>query len=156
MTLHVLTAGVDAGPVIASALFDIPKFFTAYDLYRAYHAHGFELLAGHLKDLLSGRYEAVPQDDAAATVYLRKSVDFSDVALRDFDRSAEQVRDHCRSLIFPPAQYPTFRGRPVKACSAIYWDGAPALAPGMVLADDPAQVVVACRTGMICLEYASS
>jgi methionyl-tRNA formyltransferase len=156
VTLHVLTQGVDAGPVIASALFEIPTFFTAYDLYRAYHAHDFELLADHLEDLLAGRYEAVPQDDAAAAVYLRKSVDFSDVALTDFDRSAEQVRDHCRSLIFPPAQYPTFRGRPVKACHAVHWAGAPVLEPGAVLADDVTQVLVACRAGLVCLEYASS
>jgi methionyl-tRNA formyltransferase len=156
VTLHVLTQAVDAGPVIASALFEVPTFFTAYDLYRAYHAHGFELLADRLEELLAGRYEAVPQDDAAATVYLRKSVDFSDVTLRDFDRSAEQVRDHCRSLIFPPAQYPTFRGRPVMACRAVSWSGVPALAPGTVLAEDSAQAVVACRSGMVCLEYAPS
>jgi methionyl-tRNA formyltransferase len=155
VTLHVLTQAVDAGPVIASALFEIPTFFTAYDLYRAYHAHGFELLAGHLEDLLGARYEAVPQDDAAAAVYLRNSVDFSDVALRDFDRSAEQVRDHCRSLIFPPAQFPIFRGQPVQACSAVYWSGAPDVAPGTVLAEDTAQAVVACRSGLICLEYVS-
>jgi methionyl-tRNA formyltransferase len=154
VTLHILTQGIDAGPIVASATFEIPVFFTAYDLYRAYHAHGFELLTKNLDVLVTGQHEAVPQDDEAATVYVRSSVDFSDVTVSDFDHSAEQVRDYCRSLIFPPAQYPTFGGRPVAACTALAWDNASQLPPGTVVADDPAQVLVACRSGLVCLEYA--
>ena len=154
VTLHVLTQGIDAGPVVASATFEIPAFFTAYDLYRAYHAHGFELLTKNVDALVTGQHEAVPQDDEAATVYVRSSVDFSDVTLSDFDHTAEQVRDYCRSLIFPPAQYPTFDGRPVAACTALSWNNASQLAPGTVVAEEPTHVLVVCRSGLVSFEYA--
>jgi methionyl-tRNA formyltransferase len=154
VTLHILTQGIDAGPVVAAATFEIPAFFTAFDLYRAYHAHGFELLTKNLGALVTGEHQAVPQDDEAARVYVRGSVDFSDVTLTDFDQHAEQVRDYCRSLIFPPAQYPTLGGRPVAGCTALAWDNSSQLAPGTIVADDRAQVLVVCRTGLVCFEYA--
>lgn len=152
VTLHVLTPVVDGGPVIASRGFQVPTFHTAYDLYRAYHAHGFELMKDHLDALLRGSYAAVPQDDAAATVLTRNSIDFSDVALREFDDGAEQVRDHCRSLIFPPKHYPTFRGRPVQACFCV-GDRPSGRRPGTVVGEGPEYVLVACRDGLVCLEY---
>jgi methionyl-tRNA formyltransferase len=154
VTLHILTQGIDAGPVVASATFEIPAFFTAFDLYCAYHAHGFELLTQNLDAVVTGQHQAIAQDDEAAAVYVRSSVDFSDVTLSDFDQPAEQVRDYCRSLIFPPAQYPTFGGRPVAGCTALPWDNSSQLPPGTIVADDHAQALVACRTGLVCFEYA--
>jgi UDP-4-amino-4-deoxy-L-arabinose formyltransferase/UDP-glucuronic acid dehydrogenase (UDP-4-keto-hexauronic acid decarboxylating) len=116
VTLHVLVPEVDSGPVIAQRAFELPPFCTAYDLYRLYHAHGFDLLKENLEALLSGNVVAVPQDDAAATTFYRSAVDFADTDLTDFDRTAVEVRDWLRSLIFPPSQYPMFRNRKVEGC----------------------------------------
>lgn len=154
VTLHVLVQEVDAGPIIASRTFQLPSFYTAYDLYRAYHEYGLDLLKDNLPALLGGAVEATPQDESAATTFSRKAIDFSDVELDDFWRDAEHVRDWCRSLIFPPAQYPTYRGRRIGSCSAMDWDGGSSCggAPGMVIYSDPEQVVVKCLKGEVWLE----
>lgn len=154
VTLHVLVQEVDSGPIIASRTFELPSFYTAYDLYRAYHEYGFVLLKDNLPALLSGAVEARPQDESIATTFSRKAIDFSDVELDDFRRDAEQVRDWCRSLIFPPAQYPTYRGRRIRSCSAVDWDedSSGGSSPGMVTYSDPDQVVVKCRRGEVWLE----
>jgi methionyl-tRNA formyltransferase len=153
VTLHVLTEVVDGGPVIASREFPLPAFYTAYELYQAYHAHGFELLKEQLESLLRGTYVAVPQDDAGATIYTRQSIDFSDLELRDFAGSAPAVRDHCRSLIFPPRHHPTFRGRPVRGCIAVDAGSSAGLPPGSVVAEGPEYALVACGSGLVWLEY---
>ncbi|AVT32024.1 hypothetical protein C6361_23975 [Plantactinospora sp. BC1] len=154
VTLHVLAPSVDAGPVIATRAFELPPFTTAYDLFQTYHRYGFELLKEHLEALLHGTVTATAQDDSAATTFYRSSVDFTDLEVSDFDRDAEQVRDWCRSLIFPPIQLPTYRGRRVGSCYVLRWNGV-AAAPGTVLDEDPDQVVVACRRDLVCLEFAT-
>jgi methionyl-tRNA formyltransferase len=156
VTLHVLVATVDGGPIIAQRPFEIPPFCTAYDLYQLYHAHGFELVKENLETLLSGDVVAVPQDDQAATTYYRSSIDFTDTDLVDFDRAAVQVRDWLRSLIFPPAQYPTFEGRPIVGCYTLDWSSMKAEQPGDVIHTEPDLAIVACREGAICLEFGSA
>jgi methionyl-tRNA formyltransferase len=153
VTLHVLVQEVDAGPVIASRAFELPPFYSAYDLYLAYHEYGFDLLKDNVHALLTGAVVATPQDDAAATTFYRTAIDFSDLELDDFDRDAEQARDWCRSLIFPPAQYPTYNGRWIQSCCAVDWgaDNGPT-APGTVIYQDSDQVVIKCSKGEILLE----
>jgi methionyl-tRNA formyltransferase len=155
VTLHELVQEVDAGPVIASRTFELPPFYTAYDLYLAYHQYGFDLLKDSLPALLSGDVRATPQDDTLATSFRRSAIDFSDAELGDFCRDAEQVRDWLRSLIFPPAQYPTYRGRQIGSCSVVDWDVASSTgeAPGTVVYQDEDQAVVKCGKGEVWLEF---
>jgi len=153
VTLHVLVAAVDSGPVIAQRAFEIPPFCAAYDLYRLYHAYGFELLKEHLEALLSGDVAAVPQDEAAATTFFRSAIDFADADLRDFDRTATEVRDWLRSLIFPPSQYPTFRARKIEGCYALNWSSMKPEPPGTVIHEEPDLVIVACREGLVGVEF---
>jgi methionyl-tRNA formyltransferase len=154
VTLHVLVAEVDAGPVIAAQAFEVPPFWTAYDLYRLYHAYGFELLKENLEPLLRGDVVAVPQDDKAATTFYRSAIDFTDTDLTDFDRGPAEVRDWLRSLIFPPAQYPTFHGHQVRACYTLTCSSSKADPPGTVIHCEPELAIVACRGGSVCLEFA--
>lgn len=158
VTLHLLVQEVDAGPVIASRTFELPPFCTAYDLYRAYHEYGFDLLKDYLPALLSGDVRATPQDDSMATTFYRTAIDFSDIELDDFSRDAAQVRDWCRSLIFPPAQYPIYGGRRIGSCSVVNWDAASSActAPGTVAYSDTDQAVITCRTGAVWLELLPS
>jgi methionyl-tRNA formyltransferase len=152
VTLHVLSQEIDAGPVIAARTFELPPFYTAYDLYRAYHDHGFELVKDNVYALLSEPVMAMPQDESAATTFRRSDVDFSDAHLSDFDHDAEQVRDWCRSLIFPPAQYPTYHGRGIRTCYVVHWLGDAERVPGRVVYRDRDHAVIECRHGEICLE----
>jgi methionyl-tRNA formyltransferase len=153
VTLHVLVPEVDSGPVIAQRAFELPPFCTAYDLYQLYHAYGFELLKENLEALLSGNVVAVPQDDAAATTFYRSAIDFADRDLTDFDRTAAEVRDWLRSLIFPPSQYPTFRGRKVGGCYTLTYSSIKPEPSGTVIHAEPDLAVVVCRDGLVCLEF---
>ncbi|MGW4209314.1 formyltransferase family protein [Lentzea sp. NPDC004789] len=155
VTLHVLVQKVDAGPIIARRTFPLPVFSSAYDLYRAYHDHGFELFKEHAAALLDGAVQAEPQDEALATVFSRKAIDFSDSELTDLDRDVDEVRDWCRSLIFPPEQYPTYRGRLIASCFSLRWgrDGVGGYSPGTVVHEDPDQVILSCRSGELGLEF---
>jgi methionyl-tRNA formyltransferase len=153
VTLHVLVPEVDAGPVIATQAFELPPFCTAYELYQLYHAYGFELLKENLQSLLHGEVVAVPQNDAAATTFYRSAIDFADADLADFDRTAAEVRDWTRSLIFPPSQLPTFRGRKVRGCYTLTCSSAKAEPPGTVIHLDPELAIVACRQDLVCLEF---
>jgi methionyl-tRNA formyltransferase len=153
VTLHVLVSKVDAGPVIATRVFELPSFCTAYDLYRLYHAHGFELLKENIEPLLRRAVTAVPQDDAAATTFYRSAIDFADADITDFERPAWQVRDWVRSLIFPPAQYPTYRDMKVQSCYTLSFSIDNPSKPGTVLHSDPDLAIVACQEDLICLEF---
>lgn len=154
VTLHVLVQEVDAGPVIASRSFPLPPFCTAYDLYLAYHEYGFDLLKDHLGALLAGEVAATPQDDAEATTFYRTAIDFSDLELSDFGRDAEDVSGWYRSLIFPPAQYPLYRGRRVASCYPVTVAAAGHdRRPGRVIFADSDQAVVECGRGQVCLEF---
>lgn len=156
VTLHVLVAAVDSGPIIAQRAFEIPPFCTAHDLYQLYHAYGFELLKENLESLLSGDVVAVPQDDAAATTFYRSAIDFTATDLRDFDRTAAEVRDWLRSLIFPPSQYPTFRGRKIEGCYTLDWSSAKPEPPGTVIHSEPDLAIVTCQKGLVGLEFRPS
>ena len=153
VTLHVLVAQVDAGPIIAKRAFEIPPFATAYDVYRLYHAHGFELLKENLEALLTGDVVAVPQVDAAATTFYRSAIDFADTDLSDFDRTAAEVGAWLRSLIFPPAQYPSFQGRKIGACYTLDCLPVKPEPPGTVIYSDTDLAIVACRDGQVGLEF---
>ena len=154
VTLHVLVQEVDAGPIIASRSFVLPPFYTAYDLYVTYHEYGFELLKDNVDALLSGAVAATPQDDAEATTFYRTAIDFSDLELSDFDRGAEEVCGWCRSLIFPPAQYPEYCGRKIRSCHPVHWvEDRRGRSPGRVIYQDPDQAVVECGRGEVCLEF---
>jgi methionyl-tRNA formyltransferase len=155
VTLHELVAGVDAGAVIGALPFPVPTFFTTFDLYLAYHRHGFELFRGHALSLLRGTAVAVPQDDSKATMFKRDAIDFADAALERFDLPADQVRNWCRSLIFPPRQCPTFRGRSITACYTVdFLDVRPT--PGTVVHDSGGLALVACKDGLLALEFEAS
>ena len=153
VTLHVLVPEVDAGPIIAQRSFEVPPFCTAYDLYRLYHAYGFELLKENLEAVLRGNVVAVPQEDAAATTFYRSAIDFADTDLTEFDRTAAEIRDWLRSLIFPPSQYPTFRSRKVGGCYTLTCSSIKPEPPGTVIHCEPDLAIVACREGLVCLEF---
>lgn len=153
VTLHELSESVDAGPIIDQHIFPLPEFWSAYDLYTAFHGHAFMLIKQNVRGLLTNSCVAQAQDERQASYYNRRSVDFEAVEQMTFDASATSVRDRCRALIFPPAQYPTFEGRRVRDCYAMH-DGLKADGPpGTVVARLPHEALVRCQPGLICFEF---
>lgn len=111
VTLHEITPGIDDGPIVAQRQFGIPTFLTAYELYRLYNNHAFDLFKDQFDTILRGSYRLTEQDNEIATLYMRNDLDFRQVEIDMFHLTADQVRDFARSLIFPPYQLPTYKGK---------------------------------------------
>lgn len=156
VTLHVITPGVDDGPIIDQRLFEVPEFFSAYDLYTFYNAYAFELLKANLPALLTGNVQPIEQEHDRATLYKRNSVDFTQIEIRDFNCPAAQVVNQVRALIFQPYQLPLFRGKPVAAVDDLKFTPPMASSPGEILRETDTHVIVACQEGCVRLEYANA
>lgn len=67
ISLMAVTAGLDCGPVFATAAIDIGADETAGELHDRLAELGGTLLVGKLADILAGRVEAAEQDEALTT-----------------------------------------------------------------------------------------
>lgn len=154
VTLHVLTAGIDDGDVVDQRCFDLPGFVTAYDLYRLYHLHGYELLRRNIEAILKGEEKAVPQDHGRASYYNRKSIDFGLREIRCGELTVRECVDFARSLMFEPYQMPTYCGREVVYSEPVVWAGG-----ADDLSDeqhDDRSAIVRCKDGLVRLCFKTS
>lgn len=120
VSLHVLTAGIDDGPVVDQTLIPLEEHTTARTLYDEMHRCGAALVQRHLADLLEGRAQATAQDTAQATYHDRHSIDFQQRELPYEAMDVASCSRLARSLIFPPFQYPTVQGRSVVMCEILH------------------------------------
>lgn len=153
VTLHLLTHQIDQGPIVDQLLFELPVFFTSYDLYLYYNAFAFELFKRNILSILCGQIKLLDQDDKAATYYKRSLIDFGDTEITDFNKACIQVRDYIRSLIFKPYQYPTFKGRPIRLCDDVMYPKRMEHFVGQVVVENESHAVVCCKDGYIRLEF---
>lgn len=154
VTLHVLTAGIDDGDVVDQRCFDLPGFVTAYDLYRLYHLHGYELLRRNIEAILKGEEKTVPQDHGRASYYNRKSIDFGLREIRCGELTVRECVDFARSLMFEPYQMPTYCGREVVCCEPVEWGGrADAITPAQ---HHGRSAIVRCKDGLVRLCFRTS
>lgn len=152
VTLHELTPGIDAGPIVDQRVFDLPEFMNSFELYRLYHRHAFELFKRHLQPILRGEEASTPQDATHAMYYNRTSIDFTARELSGMtDRDVKSFADYARSLMFEPYQLPLFRGRPVGSVDIVIWEGE---AREAAVLDGERHVLVRCRDGWVRLGYA--
>ena len=157
VTLHELTAEIDAGPVIASRSFPLPPWTTSQQLHETYHREAFELLTEQAPRLLADEWTSVPQGPAAPA-HRRSDVDLSVREISDFttfDQEAPAVRAACLSRISPAHQLPRFRGRDV-IDAVVVEPREGSGSPGEVLARTAASVLVRCAQGCVVLELASA
>jgi methionyl-tRNA formyltransferase len=130
VTLHLIDAGVDTGPIIDQRSFDLAGM-TAFDAYMRCQMEGVQLALDWVDALLEGKYRAVAQ--GPGTTFPRKALD---LAWRELDltQSTEQVLRRFRAFTFPVYQRPTLDGREIDAAEAGEipgWDMYPT-ADGMV------------------------
>ncbi len=163
ISLMRMTAGLDCGPVFHVAETEIGSEETAGALHDRLAVLGATALVEHLDDIVEGRLEAVPQDDALAT-YAPK-IDKQDAAI-DWTLSAADIARRVRAYNPFPGAF-TFAGEPpgptdsgpqpdpgdqirLKIWRASVADGSGQ--PGEVLRFDADAIVVACGDGVLQLE----
>lgn len=130
VSLHFMDAGADTGDVIDQLHFALAEYTTARQLYDLYLDTGLTLFRTWLPRLLTTVPIGVPQDNAAATSYNRRSLDLRVLEV-PFEADADTVCTFVRAFTFPEYQRPTVGGRAVRSCARL--PATTAASPGTVL-----------------------
>ena len=145
ISLMQMETGLDTGPVMASAAIGIGEEETAGALQERLAILGGELLTEKIGEILQGKLEAIPQDDALAT-YAGK-VRKRDAAI-DWGLAAAQISRKIRAYDPVPGANFALDGEMIKCWKAEPLDGGEGPA-GTILSAGKDGVVVACAEGAI-------
>ncbi len=148
ISLMQMEAGLDTGPVYATAEIAIGDDETAGELHDRLAALGGELLAARLDDILEGRLAATPQDDARSS-YAGK-IGREDARI-DWNLPATIVERRVRAYNPVPGAWFEAGDEAVKCWQATVVPS-PSGEPGEVLEVGRDGVVVACGDGGVRLE----
>ena len=146
ISLMQMDAGLDTGPVLARAIYPIPRGITGGELYERLGRLGAETLLATLPEVLAGRLIPEPQNESLVT-YAPK-LDKADLEL-DWSRPALELER--RVLTFNP--YPVARTRLGEQTLRIWRAQAEAeptaASPGAVLREASDGIVVATGSGVL-------
>ena len=145
ITLMQMEAGLDSGPVLATAAMVIGGEETAGSLHDRLACLGGELLVQKTGEILGGTAMAIPQDNALATYAgkIRKQD-----AVLDWRETAEQISRKIRAYNPVPGACFDLDGELVKCWKAEPVDGYDGPA-GTILSADKDGIVVACAGGAL-------
>jgi methionyl-tRNA formyltransferase len=145
ISLMQMEAGLDTGPVIASASINIGGEETAGELQERLAALGGELLVQKIDEILHGKIAAIPQDDTLAT-YAGK-IRKRDAAI-DWNLTAEQISRKIRAYDPVPGASFELDGEIIKCWKAEPLEGGEG-PTGTILSAGKDGVVVACAEGAL-------
>ncbi|MCB1845739.1 MAG: methionyl-tRNA formyltransferase, partial [Halioglobus sp.] len=145
ISLMQMEAGLDSGPVFATAAIDILADETAGELHDRLAALGGELLVDRLASIVDGTLRAVPQDDAYATS--AGKIETSDSVL-NWQLPAIDLARAVRAYAPVPGARFMLGDELVKCWRASVLDGVPAAA-GTVVAAGRDGIDVACGSGIL-------
>ena len=141
-----MEAGLDTGPVYATASLPIGPLDTAASLTEALSQQGAQLLLAVLADLLSGAAVAVAQP-AAGVCYARK-LEKSEAEL-DWSLTAAELDLRVRAFVPWPVAATGWRGAQLRILEARPVPTAAPAAPGTIVAAGPAGLDVATGAGAL-------
>ncbi len=145
ITLMQMEAGLDTGPVMANAAIGIGEEETAGALQDRLAILGGELLIDTIDEILQGKLEAIPQDDALAT-YAGK-IRRQDAAI-DWRLTAQKISRAIRAYDPAPGASFNLDGEIIKCWKAEPVDGGGG-PPGTILSAGKDGIVVACAGGAL-------
>ena len=147
ISLMAMTAGLDCGPVYATATIDIEAGQTAGQLAEMLAGLGARLLADRFDAIIAGRLAPVAQDESRATYAPR--IDKEDARL-DWALPAEQLARRVRAYNPAPGAWFLVDGERIKCQLAESRKdvGAP---PGTVVAAGGDGIVVSCGEGALAM-----
>ncbi len=149
ITLMQMDEGLDTGDMLARAALPIDDRVTAGELQQELARLGAELLIGKLPDLLDGRLQPQPQDEAAATHAPKLSKAEAEI---DWRKPARQLQREVRAFNPWPVSFTHLDGQPLKIWSATALDEATDQPPGQVLAHERDGLRVATGEGQLRIE----
>lgn len=148
VTLHVIDAGVDTGPVFAERRVPIEPEDDILSVHHKLISAGALLLHEWWPRIESGEATAVPQDESRARYYRMRTADDGRV---DWTQSSEQIRNLVRALVTPWPGARTFSGTAMIVLRRVEEIGAGAIpaAPGTVVRSEPGDLQVATGSGIL-------
>ena len=139
-----MEAGLDTGPVLATARCPIAAHDTGGSLQDKLAALGPPLLLEVLAKLTHGPLAALPQDDHLAT-YAAK-IDKAEAAI-DWREDAAVIDRKVRAFNPVPVAHASLAGTALRVWAGEACADTPPAAPGTLLAADRSGILVACGTG---------
>jgi methionyl-tRNA formyltransferase len=150
VTIMLMDAGLDTGPLLAQRATPIGADETAGDLSDRLAELGAELLGETVPRWLAGVLTPEPQDESCAT--MTRLLHKSDGKL-DWQRSADELARQVRAYMPWPGAFTTWDGRSLKIQRAASIDSTGNLAPGTCFVPVGARsLAVACGQGALALE----
>ncbi|MEF3305760.1 methionyl-tRNA formyltransferase [Paenibacillus sp. GYB003] len=132
VTIMYMAAGLDTGDMISRVEVPITDDDTAGTMFEKLSAAGADLLRATLPDLLQGRIEAVPQNEAEATYAPNISREDEKI---DWSRTSRELFNQIRGLNPMPGAFTLWNGEVFKVWASRKPEGASSRsgAPGTVL-----------------------
>ncbi len=145
VSLMAMTAGLDTGPVYASATLAIGARESAGELHDRLADLGGQLLCRHLDAIVDGTLVAVPQDDSCSTH--AGKIDTQDAAM-DWSRPANELQRVVSAFNPRPGAWFMLDDERIKCWEAEVCAGV-ACEPGTIISADQDGIVVACGEGAL-------
>ena len=147
VTIMQMEAGLDTGPMLATAATTITATDTAANLHDRLSTMGAQLLVETLARLECGAVTRQPQDNTLATYAAKLN---KDEARLDWSGDADALARRIRAFNPWPVVHTTLDGKPLRLWLATASDATgPAQPPGTVLAADAGGIRVQCGQGAL-------
>ena len=113
VTLHKIDNGIDTGPIGAKIRFKINPRDTAKDNYLKLMKYSVKLFKNKFKNLLNNNIIFKKQNLQKGSYFSRKTINYSKIKYIDKINDDLRTYNKIRSLIFPPLQYPVYKGKEI-------------------------------------------
>jgi methionyl-tRNA formyltransferase len=113
VTLHWIDHGIDTGDIVAQTRLEIAPTDTAAHLYGRCAVAARALLDTHVPILITGEPARHAQPPLGASYFSRTSIDFGNFRI-DLNKTACEVHNQIRALVFPEYQLPALFGVSVR------------------------------------------
>lgn len=145
ITIMLLDAGMDTGPILAQATLSLDADETYTSLQEKVHRDGPKLLVETLKRHIAGDITPIPQDDDRATLTSLLSREDGKI---DWSAPMIQIERKVRAYDPWPGTWTTWNGKRLKILKAAPADFDPEHAPGTVAVKE-GKILVDCHDGTL-------
>ena len=112
VTLHKIDNGIDTGSIISKLKFPININDNAEKVFLNYLKYGLILFKKKIHQIIKGQYKTKKQSLINSTYYSKKSINFKNILI-DFNKTAFEVHNQIRSMVFEYYQLPIFKKKKI-------------------------------------------
>ena len=107
-TLHIMDEHVDSGPILFEKRFPVEENCWVDDLYNLTIKESVKLFQNNIKNILSGKYQAIPQDtlinERGSCIHYRNEI--NNIKMINLNWSHGKIEKHLRATYMPGFEPP--------------------------------------------------